>query len=463
MTFIVSFLSLNKRFDSVNAVLAASIFALSGSALKDLTTEMQTGTAIVMIFAFPLLFTLKDAIESEKIDPPLIIKTALLMTIVINSHLLSAVAITMIAGIFLVIVSLIKRNYIPWINLAIAALLTVILCLPIIYRIVTISKTGLLSPFGKGHVLSDPIWMIFLNSGWNSKSAVSYASLILLAVTILGFNRKKAKQLLPFIYVEITLMLFCSNIIPWGLLSHIPIINTFQVANWRFGLFLGMIPLVLVLINFNQKTAQIILLTLTIISYPFALRTATYSQFHKTANLPLVSEYTTQQVPQNKAAKLTSTGITSDKLIRTLVPDYLPATTPLQKDSGGLNLDQQVVYLLSNHLATTKQRDIPLTHTSKINSVTLKGENVPSGDITLPVLGYKSLHYRVTVNGHPVAWKISNHSFITLNSKKALKHATYQITQIQPHIYPALIWMAFVLYLALLGVLITPVIKRIRA
>src|SRR5699024_3335382 len=94
-----------------NAILAATIFTLSGSVLKDLVNEMQTGTALVMIFAFPIFFTLKEAIESEKIDPPLIIKTALLMFWVIGSHLLSAVVITIVAGIFLIINTIIKKNY----------------------------------------------------------------------------------------------------------------------------------------------------------------------------------------------------------------------------------------------------------------------------------------------------------------------------------------------------------------
>lgn len=462
LTFIVSFLSLNKRFDSQNAILAASVFTLSGSALRDLVTEMQTGSAIVMIFAFPIIFTLKEAVESKQINPRLIIKTALLMTIVINSHLLSAVAITLIAGIFLVIESIIKKTYIPWINLTVAALLTVILCLPIIYRLVTISKTGLLSPFGKGHILSDPIWTLFIKSRWNSKSAISLASILLLVATFIGIKKDKLKQLLPWLYIELALILFSTNIIPWGFLGHVPIINNFQVANWRFAPFLGMVPIIVVLINFSQKTARIIMLAMTVIAYPFALKVALTSQYHKKANLPIVTENTQKFVPQNTDAKLTSTGITSDKLIRTLIPDYSPDTTKLQKDSGGLNLDPQLVYLLADHLGTIKGRDVPLQHTSTVNSLTLTGENVPKGKITLPVFGYSSLNYRITLNNKPADWSINN-SFITVNSPKNLKTATYSITQIQPRFYPSIIWMSFVLFIALLGILITPTVKKIWA
>jgi len=461
-TFIVSFLSLNKRFNSQNAMLAATIFTLSGSALKDLVNEMQTGTAIVMIFAFPIIFNLKDILESNQINPKLIIKTALLMTIVINSHLLSAVAITLITGLFLIIRTIIKRTYQPWINLAVAGLLTVILSSPIIYRIVTISKTGLQTPFGKGHITSDPIWTLFLNARWNSKSAISLASIILIVITLIKLNKQKLQALLPWIYVESALIIFSSNIIPWKILDSIPIINTFQVANWRFAPFLGMVPIIMILINFNQKVASRIVLTMVIVSYPFAFKTATDAQFKKTSDLPLITQNTKKRLPPNTGAKLTSTGITSDQLFRTLVPDYTPDTTPLQKNSGGYNLDQQLAYLLVNHIGTTKLRDIPLTHKSSTNGITLNGQNVPQGNIVLPVYGYKSLNYLVTINNQPANWSITKKGFITVNSSKDLADATYKITQIQPKIYPALIWMSTVLYLALIGILLTPTVKKLR-
>lgn len=461
-TFVVTFLSLNKRFDSRNAILAATIFSLSGSVLKDLANEMQTGTAIVMIFAFPIIFTLKDIIESDKIEPPLIIKTALLMTIVINSHLLSAVAITMIAGIFLIIETFIKKSFIPWINLIIAALLTIVLCAPIIYRIIKISKTGLLSPFGLGHVASDPIWTIFTTARWNSKSTISIASIILLVIVGIGFKKEKLRQMLPWILIELVLLLFCTNIVPWNLLDHLPIINSFQVANWRFAPFLGMIPLILILINFSKKKALVILGLMAALSYLLALKT-TYDQQHTNQSMPLVTQYSTKTVNPNGLAKVTSTGINSDTIIRTLIPDYSPNSVPIEKGSNGLNLDSQIVYLLSKHIGQTNNRDIPLKQTSPdVNTLELSADNIPKGQFTLPLYNYNSLNYQVTLNGQKVKASRNKVGFMVVNSSKDMVHATYQIKQVQPKLYRVLIFVSFTLFFVLLIIVIIPTIKKVR-
>ncbi|MFH5811076.1 hypothetical protein [Companilactobacillus sp. FL22-1] len=463
LTFVVSFISLNKRFEMRNAVLAATIFTLSGSALKDLTNEMQTGSAIVMIFAFPLLFTLKEAVESKKIDPPLIIKTALLMTIVINSHLLSAVVIAMMTGIFLVIVTLVKKNFVAWINLIVASFLTIILSAPIIYRLIRISKTGLLAPFGKGHVNSDPIWTLFLTTSWNAKSTISVTAIILIVVTLIGLKKDKLKQLLPWMYIELALLLFSSNIVPWSILGRLPILNTFQYASWRFALFLGMVPIILVLINFNSQNTRKIFTLMVILSYGMAIFYSFFDQYHKVSNSPIITANSTKIVPNNDYAKLTSTGINSPTLMRTLIPDYAPNSVPMQKDSDGASFDPQVVYLISHDLAVTKQRDIPLQQTANVNTTTLSANNVSKGTITLPVFGYRSLNYQVKVNGKASAFKINPAGFITIDNPTSFKHVSYQITQIQPRLYRPLIWLSFSLYLLLGLILLIPKIKNFNA
>lgn len=459
LTFIVTFLSLNKRFESRNAVLAAIIFTLSGSVLKDLANEMQTGTAIIMIFAFPILFTLKDAIESKKVEPRLIIKTALLMTIVINSHLLSAVVITIIAGIFLIVITVIRKNYQAWLNLAIAAFLTVLLSAPLLYRIVKISKTGLLAPFGKGHVTSESLWNIFSTTSWSAKSTISEAAIVLIVITLIGIKLDKIKQLLPWLSLELLLIIFCTNILPWDLLSHLPVINTFQAANWRFGIFLGIAPLITVLINFKEHTSRIILLILAVLSFILAFRNSYNFQYYHTANLTVVNKYTSAMVPPNDTVKLTSTGINSNKLSRTLLPDYVPNSAPLQKGSNGASFDPQLSYLITNQLGTTKTKDIPLTHTTTVNSITFKAHNVPKGAIGLPVFGYRTLKYKITLNGKPITAYLNNYGLITIDSQNSLKHANYKIEFIQPTLYKALLWMSTILFLVLLIGLTVPIKK----
>lgn len=461
--FIVTFLSLNKRFDSRNAILAATIFTFSGSVLKDLVNEMQTGTALVMIFAFPIFFTLKEAIESEKIDPSLIIKTALLMFWVIGSHLLSAVVITIVVGIFLIINTIIKKNYLAWLNLLIAAGLTVVLCAPILYRLMKITQTGLLSPFGLGHVDSLNLWQIFWTSRWNSKSTISWLSIILLLIVAFKFNKQKLRQLLPWISVEVVLILLSSSIVPWNILGKLPIINNFQNATWRFAPFLGIVPIILVLINFSQKTAIKILLTMTALSYLMTGYTSYQAQYKNTAGLPVVTKYSTTPTGLNGYAKVTSSGINSDMLSRTLIPDYAPNSVPLAKGTNGLSLDQKIVDQVSTHSGIINNKQITLKHrSSDVNSITLTAKNIPQGEMTLPVYGYNSLIYQIKLNGQRIKANRNPSGFITVKSNKNLSHATYQITQIQPRMYRPLLWMSTILLIVLIGLLLIPQIKNPR-
>lgn len=453
-SFVVTFLSLNKRFSSQNAVLAASIFALSGSVLKDLTGEMQSGTAIIMMFIFPILFTLKDIIQSKNWDLKLVLKTALLMTIVVNSHLLSAVTITIVAGICLIIETILRKNFWSWINLLAAAFLTILLSLPIIERVMAISKSGLLSPFGKGNIISLSLWELVKKPDWDAKATISGATIVFLVIALAGLRKSNLKRLLPWLVVELILVILSSNIFPWKLFNSLPIINNFQYANWRFGIFLGVIPILLILLAYEKRLATIILMFLTLVSYPMAIYTANHNQHFKADNAVVVTQFTQKQIPQNKTVKLTSTGINSDKIMRSLLPDYTPDTTPLQKDSDGMFLDGSIIYPLANHLGQTPQKDFILTPKSTIKSVTWSGQNIPKGNITLPSYGYKSLQYRITLNGQPIAWHLSDHGLITINIPKNLQKMDVKIKWLTPKVYPVLLIFSSLLYLLLLGYLI---------
>lgn len=453
-TFIVTFLSLRKRFYSQNAILMASIFALSGSVIKDLTGEMQSGTAIIMIFIFPIFFTLKEIVQSYEFKPQLIIKTALLLTIVANSHLLSAVVLGLVAGICLIIETIVHRNYFAWINLILAAILTLILCLPIIYRVITISKSGLLSPFGKGNIVSLSLWELIKKPTWDAKATISITTIILLIISILGIRKENFQRTRPWFITELILIILSTNIFPWKLFNHVPIINNFQYANWRFGIFIGVIPVLLVLLTFKKKILTPILLTMTLISFSMATFTAIHNQYFHTNKAIIVTEFTKTQIPQNKSVKLTSTGINSDKIMRSLLPDYAPSTTPLQPESDGMFLDQSIIYPLANHLGQGTQKDIALSHKSTPNSINWQLSNASKGKISLPTYAYKSLHYHVTINNHAVPWTLNKQSLFTVRIPRNLDKANIKIHWLMPKAYLISLICATILYLGLLVFLI---------
>lgn len=455
LTFVVTFISLNKQYKSFNSSMAALIYTYSGAVLRDITTEFQPGTAIVLAFAFPILFTFKDIIESKKIDIPLALKLGILMTIVINSHLLSAIALSMIAGVFLIVISIKNRTFMPWLNLIIAGATSVILCLPIIYRVMTISKTGLLPPFGKGNIIADPITILFANSKWNARVAFSTLSLIIIFIVAAGLNTKKIKKLTPWILVESLLIIFSTDMFPWAIFNHVPVINNFQESGWRFALFLGVIPIILLLENFKEQTSQFILIVLSILSLSAATQVTTNYIYNHGQNLNTVTATSTKDVGLNQDVKLTSSGINSETIQRTLIPDYAPDKIALEPNSNGQSLSFDIQNKLKNHWATQGKQKVALIKTaSTTNSVSYRGKNLKSGDVQLPVFGYSSLNYLISVNGKSVKWTTDDQGFITINNDQNLRSARITIGNAYPHLYSYLLWISFVLFLSAIGYLI---------
>ncbi|APX72333.1 hypothetical protein M5C72_04120 [Companilactobacillus allii] len=455
MTFVVTFLSLNKRYSSLNSSMAALIYTYSGAVLRGITTEFQPGVAIVLAFSFPLIFTFKDILESKRIDYILAIKVGLLMTIVINSHLLSAVAISMVAGVFLIVCSIKNRTLIPFINLVISGLIAVVLCLPLIYRLMTISKTGLLPPFGKGNVIADPISILFTNVKWNAKTSFSTLSLIVLLIVLVGFDKKKTNKLLPWLLVESVLVIFSTDLTPWAIFNHIPILNNFQESSWRFALFLGIVPIILLLENFKAQTSKYILVLMSILSLSAAIQVTTNYIYNHGTTLTTMTAKTKTDLSPNTDVKLTSSGINSEKILRTLIPDYAPDKVAIDPNSNGQFLSPEVQNLLIHHTASQNNKTTNLKKTSSTtNSVNYRGKNIKRGNVQLPIFGYSSLKYDIKVNNKSVKWTTDDLGFIAIYNPSKANTVNISVASYYPHIYPYMIWFSFVLFIALIGYVI---------
>ena len=93
-TFLITYVSLVKHcFTKENSFYVAILYAFSGYSLYQFLYELQPGAIVIYIFTFPLIFSIKDVLYTQKIDLKLIIKLSLLFGIALYSDLLSAVVI----------------------------------------------------------------------------------------------------------------------------------------------------------------------------------------------------------------------------------------------------------------------------------------------------------------------------------------------------------------------------------
>ena len=148
-----------------------------------------------------------------------------------------------------------KKIY-PIVNTFIASLFLILTSLPILFRYYIISKAGIQAPFSKNSVTTIKFIDIFSSSEWSSRTTLSIVTIVLLFIVISNFKVKKLNLLLPYLYGEITLIVLGTNLAPWSILQNLPLFDSIQNTGWRFMIFSGVIPFILLLINFSRKSSR---------------------------------------------------------------------------------------------------------------------------------------------------------------------------------------------------------------
>lgn len=266
LTYSVTRYSISKRFCNINATYSAAIYTLSGMCLRNFNNEIQLGTAIILIFLFPIVFAIKELIYSKKIEPILVIKLSLLCTIIIYSHLMSIFVLYLIVGIFILARLIYHRSIYPIINILLSSTLLALTSLPILFRYFTISSSKIQSVYSKGNVTAINFTDIFTSASWNSRGALSLVSIILISIVLTNLEKSNLSKLMPYIYGEILILILGTNLAPWSILQNLPLLDSIQDTGWRFLIFSSAIPFILLLINFSAKTSEKILHILFVIS-----------------------------------------------------------------------------------------------------------------------------------------------------------------------------------------------------
>lgn len=338
LTYFVTYFSIAKHFDEISATYIASLYTLSGSVFRNFYVTLQPGKALPLIVLFPVLFVGKNIIYSQKIDIKSATKLALLNTFVIYSHFMSIFVMQLILGITLFIRLIHTRNLYSLYNWGLSILFLIPTSLPVIFRYYTISSNGILPPFSFGNVSTTNFIDLFVQSSWDATASLSIISLVMLSLVAFNLDHEKLKLLLPYIYLEIIIIVLGTNLAPWSLLQKLPLFANVQMTN-RFTFFAGAVPLIIFLINFTRK-ARISILRVIFCVAVFASASLFFSFYYNAQkNLVTVSSETKDYITTN-TVNLTNSGINSDKITRNIVPDYLPAQVKTAPNSNGASLEK---------------------------------------------------------------------------------------------------------------------------
>lgn len=451
LTFFVSYVSISKRFDKENASYVSAIYSLSGMCLRIFNVELQLGTAVIFIFLFPIAFNTKDIIYSDKIDIKLILNMSLLCTIVIYSHLMSIFVLYVIIGIGIIGRFICYKKIYPIVNTFIASLFLILTSLPVLFRYYIISKAGIQAPFSKNSVTTIKFIDIFSSSEWSSRTTLSIVTIVLLFIVISNFKVKKLNLLLPYLYGEITLIVLGTNLAPWSILQNLPLFDSIQNTGWRFMIFSGVIPFILLLINFSRKSSRKILKVLFIIAIFASM--SEYYNFHQSAqkNLVIFDGNNSKSLGVDDWVKLKSTGINSAELTRDIIPDYAPKQINSKVYANGSTLSEDLQNTIKFNQVKSDGKNINTTMKYTYEGVEFNFNNVKNISVLeLPVYGYKTLNYHVTVNGKDVPYAISNLGFIKLNNVEKVRKVS--IKYLYPEVYKYIIYFSTVILLILVGV-----------
>lgn len=454
LTCLVTYLSLVKRkYQSNLAIFAAVIYTLSGYSLYQATTEIQLGTGIIYIFSFPLFFALVDLFKRKKIDRYLVLRLGLLFTIIVSSHLLSAVILAFIVALILLYHWLIDRdfNWAVLANLALSGITSAVLSMPVLYRYFYLSRSGLAKPYGQGMITADTVQKMVSDIDWSTRTTFSAISLVLLAICL--FFGKKSEKMVKLLLLELMLALLCTNFFPWNLIDKIPMLNNFQYTPWRFGIWLSIIPIILYLTTFANP-----LKVSSKLPFKFLLLLALMT--------PLISGQAIKSLNENPVKRICITQSFMDSSqgnVETvndefhnylLIRDYAPIESSVKDGSN------RVTKLTSNlafhpFIANSKKQQAKVWREPVNNGVKIHVQaDLKGRSFRLPLYKYRTVRYSVKVNGQEVEAQKDKQGYMQVATKQSLhKGDVITVNSYNPATYPVIVVISLLLFVGCCAVL----------
>lgn len=393
---------------------------------------------IIYIFIVPISFTVYSILSTDQIDKSLIVKFALIIILILYSHFLTIIVLGFVMlGIMLIKIVTRNFNIAAILNILMAGVVSLVGCVPIIYRYILFTKSGLVMPYHQGNIE-------LLHRHFPYMEKTEFLTLVFLSVglfLLLGKKNNKSYYI-QLLIIEIYIYILGSGIFPWKLFNAVPLVNDLQFPE-RFQIYLYVIP-VLMLADLTKKHFKlgiIIMLFLTIVGSVIVIK----------------SYFQTSCVSLNNN-NYASVGKVAGKLHKNDIRinqdfyyyDYYPSAMP-NSYRGTWCMSSKGRESLINPKIKGSNKAVEIDKKSINNGIQISAQHdiKSNSDIILPVLGYKGLSYQTAINGRNVSNHIDGMN-LAINAHKLNPQDKITVKFHNPLIYSWMIAIALLYDLALI-------------
>lgn len=393
---------------------------------------------IIYIFIVPISFTVYSILSTDQIDKSLIVKFALIIILILYSHFLTIIVLGFVMlGIMLIKIVTRNFNIAAILNILMAGVVSLVGCVPIIYRYILFTKSGLVMPYHQGNIE-------LLHRHFPYMEKTEFLTLVFLSVglfLLLGEKNNKSYYI-QLLIIEIYIYILGSGIFPWKLFNAVPLVNDLQFPE-RFQIYLYVIP-VLMLADLTKKHFKlgiIIMLFLTIVGSVIVIK----------------SYFQTSCVSLNNN-NYASVGKVAGKLHKNDIRinqdfyyyDYYPSAMP-NPYRGTWYMSSKGRESLINPKIKGSNKAVEIDKKSINNGIQISAQHdiKSNSDIILPVLGYKGLSYQTAINGRNVSNHIDGMN-LAINAHKLNPQDKITVKFHNPLIYSWMIAIALLYDLALI-------------
>ena len=399
--------------------------------------QFSPAASIIYMFIMPISFTAYNILSTDQFNKSLVIRFALIIILILYSHFLTIVTLGFVMlGIMLVKIITHNFNIAAILNIFVAGIVSLIGCIPIIYRYLLISKSGLVMPYHQGKIES-----LYHTFPYMSKHEFLILAILVIELFLLLRKENKKSCYIQLLVIEVYIYILGSSIFPWKLFSAVPLVNNLQFPE-RFQGYLYIIP-VLMLANLTKKHFKlgvIMMLLLTIVGSAIFIKL--YSQDHS-----ILLNNSNYASVGKVAGKLNREDISVNQDY--YYYDYYPSAMP-DSYRGTWRMSNKGREALINPKIKGSNKAVEIDKKSINNGIQINAchDIRSNSDLILPVLGYKGLKYQTAINGR----NISNHidgMNLAINTHKLNTKDKITVKFNNPLIYSWMIVIALLYDLAL--------------